>query len=33
VHPSYLLRANEADMEREFTDFVADMRLAAPFAR
>jgi DNA polymerase len=33
VHPSYLLRVDEADKEREFTDFVADMRLAAPFAR
>jgi hypothetical protein len=27
-----LLRVDGADMEREFTDFVADMRLAAPFA-
>jgi DNA polymerase len=33
VHPSYLLRVDEAEMEREFMDFVADMRLAAPFAR
>lgn len=33
VHPSYLLRVDEADVEREFTNFVANMRLAAPYAR
>jgi len=33
VHPSYLLRVEEADREREYARFVADLRLAAPFAR
>ena len=32
VHPSYLLRVEEADKEREFAAFVADLRLAKPFA-
>src|SRR5438477_5790263 len=33
VHPSYLLRVDEADKEREYAGFVADLRLAKPFAR
>jgi len=33
VHPSYLLRVDEADKEREYLAFVADLRLARPFAR
>lgn len=33
VHPSYLLRVHEADKEREYLAFVADLRLARPFAR
>ena len=33
VHPSYLLRVEEADKEREYSGFVADLRLAKPFAR
>ncbi|HEX3432148.1 MAG TPA: UdgX family uracil-DNA binding protein [Rhizomicrobium sp.] len=32
VHPSYLLRVEEEDKEREYLAFVADLRLAAPFA-
>lgn len=32
VHPSYLLRVDEADMDREYGLFVADLCLAAPFA-
>jgi hypothetical protein len=32
VHPSYLLRVDEADMDREYGLFVADLRLAASFA-
>lgn len=33
VHPSYLLRVEERDREREYRAFVADLRLAKPFAR
>jgi hypothetical protein len=33
VHPSYLLRVEEADKLRECALFVADLKLAAPFAR
>lgn len=33
VHPSYLLRMDEADKKREYALFVADLRLARPFAR
>jgi DNA polymerase len=33
VHPSYLLRVEDADKDREFALFVADLKLAAPFAR
>jgi uracil-DNA glycosylase family protein len=33
VHPSYLLRVEDAEREREFDLFVADLRLAAAFAR
>lgn len=33
VHPSYLLRVHEADKEGEYLAFVADLRLARPFAR
>lgn len=33
IHPSYLLRMDEADKDREFARFVEDLRLAAPFAR
>jgi uracil-DNA glycosylase family protein len=33
VHPSYLLRVEEEDKEREYLAFVADLRLARPFAR
>ncbi|HEX4078702.1 MAG TPA: UdgX family uracil-DNA binding protein [Rhizomicrobium sp.] len=33
VHPSYLLRVEDADKEREYALFVADLKLAAPFAR
>jgi DNA polymerase len=33
VHPSYLLRVQEEDKEREYLAFVADLRLAKPFAR
>jgi len=33
VHPSYLLRIEEADKEREYEAFVDDLRLAKPFAR
>jgi heat shock protein HspQ len=31
--PSYLLRVEEEDEEREYLAFVADLRLARPFAR
>lgn len=33
VHPSYLLRVDEKDKEREYQAFVADLRLARPFVR
>jgi uracil-DNA glycosylase len=33
IHPSYLLRMNEADKEPEYERFIADLKLAAPFAR
>jgi DNA polymerase len=33
VHPSYLLRVDDDDKEREFALFVADLKVAAPFAR
>jgi len=33
VHPSYLLRVEEEDKEREYLAFVADLRLAKPFLR
>jgi uracil-DNA glycosylase family protein len=33
VHPSYLLRMFDADKAREYAKFVADLKLAAPFAR
>ena len=33
VHPSYLLRVEEKDKEHEYLAFVADLRLARPFAR
>lgn len=33
VHPSYLLRVEEEDKEREYLAFVTDLRLARPFAR
>lgn len=33
VHPSYLLRVEEEDKEREYLTFVADLRLARPFVR
>ena len=33
VHPSWLLRIEEADRAREYALFVADLKLAAPFAR
>jgi DNA polymerase len=32
VHPSYLLRVEKGDREREYRAFVADLRLARPFA-
>lgn len=32
VHPSFLLRMEEADRAREYARFVADLRLARPFA-
>jgi DNA polymerase len=32
VHPSYLLRVDEEDKEREYLAFVADLKLARPFA-
>jgi DNA polymerase len=32
VHPSYLLRIDQADKDREYEHFVADLKLAAPFA-
>jgi uracil-DNA glycosylase family protein len=32
VHPSYLLRVQEDDKEREFALFVADLKVAAPYA-
>ena len=33
VHPSYLLRVEEADKEREYLAFVSDLRLVRPFIR
>ncbi|HEX4160536.1 MAG TPA: UdgX family uracil-DNA binding protein [Rhizomicrobium sp.] len=33
VHPSYLLRIEDADKDREFALFVADLKLAVPFTR
>jgi DNA polymerase len=33
VHPSYLLRVEDADKEREYLAFVGDLRLAKPFTR
>ena len=33
VHPSYLLRVEEEDKEREYQAFVADLGLAKPFTR
>jgi DNA polymerase len=33
VHPSYLLRVEEADRAREYALFLADLKLALPFAR
>jgi DNA polymerase len=33
VHPSYLLRVEEADKAREYALFVADLRLGMPFVR
>ncbi len=33
VHPSYVLRVEEQDREREYLAFVADVRLAKPFTR
>jgi uracil-DNA glycosylase family protein len=33
VHPSYLLRVLGADKEREYANFVADLKLAAKFTR
>ena len=33
IHPSYLLRMEEADKEPEYARFVADLKLAAPFVR
>jgi uracil-DNA glycosylase family protein len=32
VHPSFLLRVPEEDKPREFKRFVADLKIAAPFA-
>jgi uracil-DNA glycosylase len=32
VHPSYLLRVEDDDKAREYALFVADLKLAAPFA-
>jgi uracil-DNA glycosylase family protein len=32
IHPAYLLRIADADREREYRSFVADLKLAAPFA-
>ena len=32
IHPAYLLRIADADKEREYRSFVADLKLAAPFA-
>jgi DNA polymerase len=32
VHPSYLLRVEEEDKDTEFALFVADLKVAAPFA-
>jgi DNA polymerase len=32
VHPSYLLRVGDEDREREFAPFVADLKVAAPYA-
>jgi hypothetical protein len=32
-HPSYLLRVEKEEEEREYLAFVADLRLARPFAR
>ncbi|HEY4373641.1 MAG TPA: UdgX family uracil-DNA binding protein [Burkholderiales bacterium] len=33
VHPSFLLRVPSEDREREYAKFVADLKLAAPFAK
>lgn len=33
VHPSWLLRVEEEDKEREYLAFVADLTLAGPFVR
>jgi DNA polymerase len=33
IHPSYILRLDDGDKEREYSRFVEDLRLAAPFAR
>jgi DNA polymerase len=33
MHPAYLLRVEESDKAREYERFVADLRLARPFAR
>jgi DNA polymerase len=33
IHPSYLLRMDDADKAREFERFLEDLRLAAPYAR
>jgi DNA polymerase len=32
IHPSYILRMEETDKEREYARFVADLKLAEPFA-
>lgn len=33
VHPSYVLRVDDEDRPREYALFVADLKVAAPFAR
>jgi uracil-DNA glycosylase len=33
VHPSFLLRVEDGDREREYAQFVADLKVATPFAR
>jgi len=33
IHPSYILRMDDADKEREFARFVEDLKRAAPFAQ